>query len=81
MVLFESNVTQIVIQPNPSKGRITISNLEPGSILKIYSILGECIFTTFSEQDQIELDIHKFQNGIYLIQNGHSRQGKFVKIE
>jgi len=77
----EQESGQLSAHPNPSQDKIQISNLDVNSDLKIYSILGDCIFTTFNSEEQLELDVSKFKTGIYIIHSGQSKRGKFVKSD
>jgi hypothetical protein len=80
-IIKESKEILLTVVPNPAKSKILVSNLDVNASLKIYSLLGKCIFTTFNFKEQLEIDISNFQSGIYLVQNGRSQHGKFVKSD
>jgi hypothetical protein len=77
----EMQPSGLSVHPNPSNNKIQISNIDVNSELKIYSILGDCLFTTFNKQEILEIDISKYKTGIYILENGRSGRGKFLKTD
>jgi hypothetical protein len=62
----------LLIYPNPANISITITNLNKNSIVKIYNILGELVYSEIYLDQQI--NISKFSNGTYIIMV-HSESG------
>jgi hypothetical protein len=60
---------EISIYPNPTKAKFVIENKEGGSLgeINIYNIYGELILSSIANQKSIQLDLGKFNAGVYLI--------------
>jgi hypothetical protein len=74
-----SNVSGIEISPNPNSGSFTLSFQNDGSParVKIINLTGKTVFeTTSGNQNQIFVNVHNLENGIYFIEveNGNSRK-------
>ncbi|MGZ6555163.1 MAG: T9SS type A sorting domain-containing protein, partial [Bacteroidia bacterium] len=72
--------TQVAIYPNPSNGVFNLKMNEPENLknldLKVYNILGECIFQLINQRigtSNLQIDLTNQVNGLYLIKimNGH----------
>jgi hypothetical protein len=81
------NINPFQIYPNPSSGKITMKILgfTGGTIkLKLYNIYGIKLHsqTSIIADDDLEIDISKFQSGIYIVKvnaNGQTYSGKISK--
>jgi len=80
--------SQIVLYPNPTNDKLTISNLQSSiNQIVIYSMLGEKIFPavylqTTNSQLRTEIDISSLTNGIYILQISDGEKtwrGKVIK--
>lgn len=60
-------VNNIEITPNPSSGLVNITNLDNANII-IYNLLGNKIMEFNNESGNKQLDLSKFDNGIYMFQ-------------
>ena len=72
------------IYPNPSAKEITIRAAgEQISVINVYSIIGDKIFTKEIDAEMARIDITSLTSGVYLIhgilKNGKSFTGKFIK--
>ncbi|XMO86900.1 spondin domain-containing protein [Algibacter sp. AS12] len=76
----------IKLYPNPSEGKITISNIQNSEIntVKIYSVLGSVIqdVTVKNSPSKIDFDLSNLKKGIYLIRvtniNGNHTTRKLI---
>ena len=78
-----NSASTITIYPNPSNGKFKIeTNSNKVLSVEIYNALGEKIFEPFYLQNQIsnEIDLSKFQKGIYFVKIYDSKQIHFKKI-
>jgi len=77
------NTKKINIFPNPSNTSITVSYSEALKSIRILSMDGKTIFTRNTNENESQIDVSTFVNGIYLItvetQSGKFLQSKFVK--
>ncbi len=62
----------LLIYPNPSSQFIDIQNVTPNSNLEIYTTLGQKMLQTTVENDAVQLDIHDFPKGIYVVRLRHN---------
>ena len=74
---------KIKVFPNPSNKRITVSYDSPVKRIAILSMDGKTILNRLANENELELDVSAFVNGIYIItvetQNGQFLQSKFIK--
>lgn len=77
------NQTQINVYPNPNKGQFTIENTNTLNTVKIYNLLGNCVY----EKNKIEgysLKINGLATGVYFLQINSSEnivQTKKIIVE
>ena len=57
----------IIVYPNPSSGRFTISSNSPITSIEIYNLLGERIYSDFNFAQKTLIDLSGYHSGIYLI--------------
>jgi len=77
---------EVKIFPNPTKGQITISNIQNINLknVEIYSILGSFVNKFYAEKElnTINLDLETLQKGIYLLKlntnHGNSKTQKLI---
>ena len=77
-------IYQIVISPNPVKGKVNISNLPAGkNKLMLYGIKGQLLQTIYSTSEIVTMDLNKYVAGIYLLRiedvNGNKTTEKIIK--
>ena len=70
-----SKLNPTSVYPNPSTGLVTVCLNSPNSMVKIYNIVGEEIFNINSSLKNININLLKQPNGVYLLEvnNGISR--------
>jgi len=85
----DNNDTGVNLYPNPAQNKITI-NLQglhtlPGSNLSIYNIQGQIVLQQTLNQNNTDIDISQFQQGVYIakikLNDGSIVQKKFVVIK
>jgi hypothetical protein len=59
--------------PNPAQDEITISQIEPNSIIEIYNILGELMMSDKYEGADAKLNIENLSTGTYIIRVSNNR--------
>jgi hypothetical protein len=72
------------VYPNPTTGMVRISGLSNATMLKVYNLAGKEIKQLKVDADEVNLDLQKFENGVYLInvlgKNGFIETRKVVKF-
>ena len=68
-----------VLYPNPTNDYVTIKDKNINNI-KIYSITGDILFEEDFNCDELQIDMKKFDCGIYLIQITTKEETKLSKI-
>jgi len=66
--LAENRSQQVTLYPNPSRGSFTVSwfdNLE--TKIDLFDLQGRIVLSKTTNANSVELDIHEFSDGIYLI--------------
>lgn len=53
---------------NPNNSILTLSNIEPNSIIRIFSIDGKAISTVISKDESLKIDVSRWGKGIYIFQ-------------
>lgn len=67
-VKYISSSSPVAVYPNPAHGQVTLSNVEVGSRVTLYNILGEVVYEVKAETSTQVLDISVMPNGMYLVQ-------------
>jgi hypothetical protein len=66
--LADNRSQQVTLYPNPSRGSFTVSwfdNLETN--IDLFDLQGRIVLSKTTSANSVELDIHEFSDGIYLI--------------
>jgi hypothetical protein len=72
------NSTTVAIYPNPASSYITLKNIEPGIVVKFFSVTGQNVLTT-TVQGSI-IDISSLKNGEYLLKIEDGKQKYITKL-
>jgi hypothetical protein len=76
----ESLVPLVSIYPNPSIDILNVKNAIPGNEFKIFSILGEVVYSKVVTEPAFEIDARSFSPGVHFIRTGDSKSIKFIKL-
>ncbi|MFM2196387.1 MAG: Secretion system C-terminal sorting domain, partial [Bacteroidota bacterium] len=66
----EEGKNEIQLYPNPARTQITIKGLEKGMALEVLDLTGRVIHTEKVTTEQMQLNIAKWQTGVYLVRVG-----------
>ena len=67
-VVNKSNFSQIKLFPNPVTNKLTIErNENTNATAEIYSLLGQKLYTCILKEENTNIDLADFQNGIYFV--------------
>ena len=76
-------INDIVVFPNPFVNTIRILNLNPKDEVLIYDILGQVVYSTISESNEISINLPNLKKGIYFYfinsENNKTIAGKLLK--
>lgn len=80
----ELSVNKPVIYPNPSEGKyqLRLTEFSTNSLIEIYNITGQLIYSFAPKNESIEIDLRKEKSGIYFLKyiaNGEPRSVKLIK--
>lgn len=64
-------VLGFTLAPNPAKGKVHISEIKPGTILRIRDLTGRILFTREMESESYTLETGTFTKGLLLIEASH----------
>lgn len=74
---------EVKVFPNPTKDKVTVSDIDLYNMLKIYNASGKEISSIHLSQSTCEIDLSKFTKGVYLLtfsnSNGNSVTKRVVK--
>lgn len=79
-VAIECNTRTIAVSPNPTSGMVTVSGLEKGDYVRIYSLDGKLLATQVFKQQQVVLDLAKYPKGLYTV-GVSSLTGKIITTQ
>ncbi len=74
----------IKVYPNPSTGSIYFKDISTGSTIQIYNVLGEMIYSSVADNDNIYIHINSQSKGVYFYrvykaeQSTSIQQGKII---
>ncbi|MBA3666023.1 MAG: T9SS type A sorting domain-containing protein, partial [Bacteroidetes bacterium] len=68
----------VSVYPNPTPGIITVSTNERSANIELYNVNGALVYSVKCMNNKQEIDLSKFQNGIYFLRCGTSVK-KIVK--
>jgi hypothetical protein len=66
--------------PNPVKNKVTISGLEHNSVIEIYNVSGAMIFSHSTSENAVEIDMSKYESGVYLVRIKYSDKSILKKL-
>ena len=70
----------LVVNPNPVKDILNISNLEKIENVEITNVLGQMVFTEKTNDFQSQINLSELNNGIYFVKVSSNNKHKTVKI-
>lgn len=76
----EGGRPEILLMPNPASSRITVSGIEPGDVIRIYSIKGAFIKTVTTAGNVEELNISPLPAGSYSAEVIRNEKRVFSKV-
>lgn len=70
------------IFPNPTKGKLTITQLEQfvGGNIEIINLMGQVIFSKTIQNHQMSVNLSEYNKGIYLVKISSDKQQIIEKI-
>jgi len=72
----EINTPQISVYPNPVQDVLTISQLQSGDLVQIFTAQGVLVSQSTSDGEKLDMDLSRMVSGIYMVKVG----GTVVKI-
>lgn len=76
-VSFTDNIT---VFPNPSNGKFMVEGIQENSTLKIYNLLGECVFQSADYKSHSLIDFSPMPDGVYSLQTKSTHATSTTKL-
>ena len=77
-----ANENQIIVSPNPSKGKFIFSNIENENTIEIFDALGKSVLIAASKNNSCTIDLTGKAKGVYFFsitdKNKNVQQGKII---
>jgi hypothetical protein len=77
-----SNTASVSVYPNPTTAFINVKGADANSVIRIYNLMGQQVFSGLVEGDVVSVDLSKYNTGLYMLQtksNGKTMTTKFIK--
>jgi len=76
---------RLQLYPNPTKDRLTIDNIDIGTAVQVFDLVGQQIYATIATETTQMIDMHELQSGVYVLQLtnkiGQKETVRFVKAQ
>lgn len=75
-------LNEVGVYPNPAIDQITIGGVENGSVISVYSALGQRVASVIASGSEERIDVSTLKNGIYMVKverSGKALVSRFVK--
>ena len=79
----KSPIFEVKISPNPTKNILQIQlaqNIPPNSLIELYNLHGETVFSQYTNQKTITVDINQLTAGMYIVRVQNGKQLHHQKI-
>jgi hypothetical protein len=74
---------EVNVSPNPTKNVLQIQlaqNTPPNSLIELYNLHGETVFSQYTNQKTITVDINQLTAGMYIVRVQNGKQSHHQKI-
>lgn len=73
------------VYPNPANDRLTVGNIDIGTLVQIFDLVGRQMYATTTTENRQIIDVHELQAGVYVLQLtnklGQKETVRFVKAQ
>jgi hypothetical protein len=73
------------VYPNPANDRLTVGNIDIGTSVQIFDLVGRQMYATTTTENRQIIDVHELQAGVYVLQLtnklGQKETVRFVKAQ
>jgi hypothetical protein len=67
------------VYPNPANGMVTIQNVENSQVF-IYNLTGSLVFSTYSENKDLQIDVSALPRGVYIVRSLNEKNINSTKL-
>lgn len=78
----EMEESELTVYPNPTEDKINMTNIALGSEISIYNNVGQVVYKTKATQQNLEINVSEFNDGIYVVKAITDKKvgvSKFIK--
>lgn len=78
--LENNEIATVSVYPNPTDGKLTLSNIAGSSAFKIVSVSGQVVLDGIVSNTANTIDLSSFENGIYVLQLSQDQGVQTIRI-
>lgn len=78
--LTDNEITTVSVYPNPTDGKVTLSNVAENTSFKVVSVSGQVVLSGVVSATTNTIDLSGFENGIYVLQLAQEQALQSVRI-
>lgn len=78
--LTDNEITTVSVYPNPTDGKLTLSNVTGNTSFKVVSVSGQVVLSGVVSATTNTIDLSSFENGIYVLQLTQEQGLQSVRI-
>ncbi|MGC9331204.1 MAG: T9SS type A sorting domain-containing protein [Bacteroidales bacterium] len=75
-----NNESNIVIYPNPNRGKFTIAQTNDIKSIEIYNAMGEIVYKSWASNAKLQIDISAQPKGIYFVKVDNGKKVHVKKL-
>lgn len=78
--LNDNEINTVSVYPNPTDGKLTLSNLVGNTAFKVVSVSGQVVLSGVASTTANSIDLSSFENGIYVLQLSQEQGLQTIRI-
>jgi parallel beta-helix repeat protein len=66
-LMVQNTENKLRLYPNPARDFIVLSGCQPGEVVRVFDFTGRCVYTAEMKMKQVQIDLSRFDSGVYLV--------------